>query len=231
MDFEGLELSDELKAQIEERVSAETTGLIKKRDELLGKQVKTKADFRALQEQTNGIFDKLGIKSYDELDDALSAQNGNADAGKKTEIELKRYQRELESAQNDKNAVFNQLSSTVIDGQIKSELLKAGVKSEMVDALSLQFKTKDKFQLVKDDNGNYSPVNSLGLSPIEAVSEWVKTDESKVWRSAPANIGGGSQGANGGGVKSYKGMSLTEIEGLTDRNEIIKAMKENGFMK
>lgn len=226
--FEGIELDDSIKETLQARFQEQTSGLISKKDELLGKQVKTKTQLRELEERQKGLFDKLGINSYDDIDELTSRLHGDANQPQKSELELKRLQRQLDEIGKEKENYYNQLSSTVIDNQLKAEFLKGGVKPELVDALALQFKNTNQFQLVKDDNGNLVPANSIGLSPVEAVNEWIKTDVSAVWRSAPLNQGSGSQGAQG---KGQGKLSMDEIGKIQDSSTRIKALRENGFLK
>ena len=229
--LDGMDLDDDLKASIEEKIRAETEGLISKRDELLGKVTKNNKKLREMELNNTNLFDKLGITDYSEIDDLVIKGEKSKDDDDLTARELKKLENKLNEVLSEKEHLKAQFSKNTINNSLKADLLKAGVKSEMVDALSLSLINKTKFELVKDESGNFQAINEVGITPAEFVESWAKSEESKIWRNAPQTVGGGSAGSASKGKVGFVGMSFDDIANIKDSHDRKKAMQENGYIK
>jgi hypothetical protein len=116
----------------------------------------------------------------EELTDKL----GKAEGLSKKEIE------KLTKQLQDKDGA---LQKYLIEANLSSELAKAGVKPEYMDASKALLRMS---ATLKAENGDYVPM--IGDKPLaEHVAEWAKGEQGKHFISASANSGGGAGGGDG----------------------------------
>lgn len=147
----------------------------------------------ALQSQVAELTDKLG----------------------KTE---KSYKAEFEKLNGQLNEKSSALDRFVLDGSLTNELIKANVKKEFIDASKALLKGQAKLEF-KDG----SPVVMIDGKPLtDAIKGWTESEQGKHFIQAPANSGGGGEGANGVGGQGAKSGDL--VGSKSDRLKSIAGM-------
>lgn len=181
----NLDLSEEVKAKIVEEYKADITGLKNKNSELLGslKNSKTK-----LSE-----FEGIDTEEYK----TLKADKAKFEENKL--LEEKRYTELLAKKEEDSKKLTETIA--ILNNEKKSnvltnELIKAGVKPELVDIAKSYFGSK---ATLKDDGKVV--IGDKELS--ETISEWSNSEVGKTFIKAVANNGGGT-GSSAEGIKGKK---------------------------
>jgi len=208
-DPKDLDTKAALKAAIEEAVTEATTGLVAKNTELLGKLKKaTKdaqidpAEHQALQTELDDVKTKL-----------TEALKATKEAAKQAEKDRKALEKE---------AGF--VSHLLVDNGLSEALLKSGIKPEMTKAVKAMLASQ--VTLKADGDKRIAVVGDKLLSDF--VSEWSKSDEGKVFVSAPDNRGGGAPGG-GDGKGEQKTMARTAFDALSDVRKM-EFMKAGGVL-
>ena len=187
-----MEITPEIKALIDSAVADATSGLVKKRDELLN-EVKTlrknseikPEDFQKLKEENDALTDKL-------------AEQAKA---------VKEAQTIAEKATKALQAESAAVSKMLIDNGLTEAMAAAGVKPELTKAAKALFASQ---AAIKADGDTRQAL--IGDKPIaEFISEWAKSDEGKHFVSAPANSGGGAEGGSRSG-QTAKTMSRADFD-------------------
>lgn len=193
IDLSSPEVKEAIKAAVEEA----TSGLIKKRDELLGEVKKLRKNSEIDPDEFNRLREE-----NDELQGKLTeAQKA------KTKAETD-AQKAIKQAEAESGAV----SRLLVDNGLTESLTKAGVKPEYLKAAKAMF--ANQVQVVQDGENRVAKVGDKALSDF--VSAWAQGDEGKHFVSAPDNSGGGAGGNKGAGTK-------VNVQGKVDGTEAERA--------
>lgn len=171
IDLSSPEVKEAIKAAVEEA----TSGLIKKRDELLGEVKKLRKNSEIDPEE----FNRLREENEELQGKVTEAQK----AAKKASDDA---QKAIKQAEAESSAV----SKLLVDNGLTESLTKAGVKPEYLKAAKAMFASQ--VQVIAEGDSRVAKVGDKAL--FEFVSSWAQSDEGKHFVSAPANSGGGSQG-------------------------------------
>jgi len=184
--------SPEGKAAIKAAVEEATSGLIKKRDELLNEvktlrknsEIKPEA-YQALKDENDALNDKL-------------AETGKA---------LKVAQSDTEKATKALQAESAAVSKMLIDNGLTEAITAAGVKPELAKAAKAMFASQATIKA--DGETRAAVIGDKSLSDF--VTEWSKSDEGKHFVQAPENSGGGANGGSGRADTSQNQTSTQKI--------------------
>lgn len=203
IDLSSPEVKEAIKAAVEEA----TSGLIKKRDELLGEVKKLRKNSEIDPEE----FNRLREENEELQGKVTEAQK----AAKKASDDA---QKAIKQAEAESSAV----SKLLVDNGLTESLTKAGVKPEYLKAAKAMF--ANQVQVVQDGESRVAKVGDKALSDF--VTSWAQGDEGKHFVAAPANSGGGSQGSKPGaaGAKTVK---RAEFDAM-DQAERLGFAKEGG---
>lgn len=175
----------EVQAAIKAAVDEATSGLLKKRDELLGEVKKLRKnseidpeDYQRLKEENEELQGKVT--------EAQKAAKKAADDAQKA----------LKQAETESSAVRQLL----VENGLNEALTKAGVKPEYLKAAKAMF--ANDVQVVQEGESRIAKVGDKALTDF--VAGWAQSDEGKHFVSAPANSGGGANG----GVKGGQGAGV-----------------------
>lgn len=196
----------EVQAAIKAAVDEATSGLLKKRDELLGEVKKLRKN------------SEIDPEDYQRLKDENEELQGKVtEAQKATKKAADDAQKALKQAETESSAVRQLL----VENGLNEALTKAGVKPEYLKAAKAMF-AKD-VQVIADGENRVAKVGDKALTDF--VSEWAQSDEGKHFVTAPAN--------SGGGASSGKGGNLTPSKKASEMNPAEKAafIKEHGIDK
>ena len=205
----------------------DTTGLEKKRDELLG-EVRSLKDLKASLEGKYKPFEGLDpeevktalerFKSPDKFKDDDPRLNSLS-------LELKQIKGQLETERAEKEKANRILEDKEKTALIKAAIEDAGFELSYHKVLTTDF--KQQAQLKRDENGKVSVVMANGENVID-ISEYAKafakSEEGKPFLPRPINSGVGARGTSGGAA----GASFS-VEGLRDpakRREAFKQIQE-----
>ncbi|HWS73667.1 MAG TPA: hypothetical protein VN324_00865 [Quisquiliibacterium sp.] len=171
----------EVKALLEEAISAATEALSAKNRELLGevKTLKAKAKGADIDPAEHAALQS----KVEELTDALD----KATKTSKAEVE------KLTKALSTKDAALTQ---HLIDAGLTDALAKAGVAPHYLTAAKAMFKGQ---AALKAEGDQYQAL--IGDKPLaDAIAAWAQSDEGKHFVAAPASSGGGASGGASGGA-------------------------------
>ena len=190
MDINEVLASEEGKAAIAKAVEEATSGLVAKRDELLGDNKKLKGDLKSFQDQLDEI------KSAKEQAEVEAAEK-SGDIEKIKENLTRAHQKELEKYQSQLQDKDSKLHGLLVDNGLTDALSKAGVAPQHLDVVKAYIKSQHKAEITEQDGGVVAQLDGKPLTDF--VSEWSQGDQGKHYIAAPNNGGGGANGANGGG--------------------------------
>lgn len=193
IDLSSPEVKEAIKAAVEEA----TSGLIKKRDELLGEVKKLRK---------NSEIDPEDYQRLKEENDELHGKVTEAQKAAKKAID------EAAKATKQAEAESGAVSKLLVDNGLNEALAKAGVKPEYLKAAKKML--AENVQVVQDGENRVAKVGDKALSDF--VSAWAQSDEGKHFVSAPDNSGGGASGGNRGGTKA-------NVQGKVDGTEAERA--------
>lgn len=205
----------------------DTTGLEKKRDELLG-------EVRSLKDKYSSIEGKY--KAFEGLDPeevkTALERFKNPDKFKEDDprltslsLELKQIKGQFEAERAEKEKMNRILEDKEKSDRIAAALKEAGIDPAYYDVLITQY--KQSAILKKDESGRSSLVVDNGTSVLDIgdyMKEFAKSDKGKPFMPKATNTGAGARGTSGGA----SGSSLT-IESLRDpakRKEALKEIKD-----
>lgn len=182
--------SPEVKAAIKAAIDEATSGLIAKRDELLGEVKK----LRKGQEISPDDYQKLKDEN-DDLNDKLVEANKS----------IKLVTSEIEKERKAKEGESKFVQQLLIENGLTEALQKANVKPELAKAAKALFAGQAQ---IKIDGENRSAL--IGDKAIaDYIGEWAKSDEGKHFVLAPINGGGD---ASGGGNNKPVAKTATRAE-------------------
>lgn len=206
---------DEAMALLEEHGQ----GLVSKRDELLTEVKKLKEKLRA--------FDGIDPKEAKEMKERMeeleqTASKGSKDVEAAVQRTEAKYKKELEKVTTALAAEQKVTTQLLVENGLTDALTKVGVvKAGLQYARAF---LAPRVQIEADGEQRVAKIGEKKLA--EAVAEWAKTDEAKLFIQASASTGGGASGGAGGG-SSAKQMARTEFEKLSPADQM-KYAKEGG---
>lgn len=186
-------------------VDKEVNGLKKKNEELLGKLKNGKvsqAELIELQSQLKEIEDEK----------LRAAEDWNA-------LE-KNLRKEMDKLKGEYETRESQYTRAITERDLVSELVKANVKPEFLEAVKAMHGTKVQYVEGKVVVGE-KPLN-------EFVSEWANSDEGKHFIAAPKNNGGGAPGGRGGSGQNV--ITRAQFETMKPRAQSDFLLKEGGVV-
>ena len=192
---------EELQVQFDE-LKAEKEAVNSKNKELLGELKKVKMQNK-----------EVDIEKYLQMQDDLDTL--------KTEHDklLKTSKIDSEKMATSLKAKDDALRNHLIEEGLTSNLAKAGVKPEFLEASKALLRTK---ALLKEENGAYQAL--LGDKPLtDGIAEWV-SGEGKHFIQASGGSGGGASGSNGGNNDLRKYFDKTSPDfSLTKQAEVYQS--------
>ncbi len=114
------------------------------------------------------------------------------------------------------------LSKHLIDAGLTDALVKAGVRTELLDAVKALHQSKAS---INAKDGTYEALID-GKPLSEFVTTWAQSDQGKHFVAAQQNAGGGSQG--GGGKGGAKTMTRAEYDAKAAAGEDLGAFFRDG---
>jgi len=196
IDLSAPEVQDAIKAAVEEA----TSGLIKKRDELLKevKEARKKAeispdDYAKIRDEYDALSEK-----FNEAQKALKAKDSEIEKLKKS------YESESKAVQ-----------SLLVDNGINDALTNARILPEFSKAVKAMF--KDQATIKIDGDTRSALIGDKSIKDF--ISEWAGSDEGKHFTEARLNAGGGAKGGSGQG-QSAKTITRTEFRALPPQQKI-----------
>lgn len=198
--------SPEVKQAIADAVAEQTSGLVAKRDELLGKIKKL---------QQGQQIDPADLAAVEAERDELKAKLAAADkAAKKTAADL-------EAATKRAAEIDTAYANTLRDSALTDALAKAGVTSPAL-LKAAKALLKDGVQVVDVDGKRVVKAGDVDLD--KHITEWAGSDEGKYFVAAPEHNGGGSQGGRGSNETGNKDWNAASTK---DRVALLKAKNPN----
>lgn len=185
-DLNGLELPDELKAQLLDAANKRASGLVTKNEELLSKLSTTKIQAK----ENQSASEKLAAMEALQEQQALEAKQNYDDALSMVKSQSQKQIEELSARVTD---FENKERDSAISKGINDALTEMRVNPLHQELVSTYF--KQQAQLV---DGKVT-IGDKSLS--DAMAEWSETDQGKSVRLAPDN----SNGNGNGGLSSRKG--------------------------
>lgn len=215
----------------------EIQGLVKKKDELLGKLAKLK-EHKVSEDQRKIIsaLDELEIRDYNDFEDFLDNLKGTGDEGQKQissdlERELKRKQKELDKhvqsirdIEEKYKVEHGRRLSSLKQAELTKALKKVNIKDTAFDMAYAHFNANSKVEEDEDGNIAILATDELGSSIDSFIEEWSKTDSAKDFIQKPINVGAGI------GVTSSDGSKTTftraDLQDPETRKKMAERMKK-----
>ncbi|WP_442577854.1 hypothetical protein ACSBOB_20115 [Mesorhizobium sp. ASY16-5R] len=187
----------------QEKIAAETGGLKTKNTELMD-------EVKGLKKKFEGI-DPDEVKRLKEED--RNKKDKDADP-----VELRKriegeFTPKLTAAEKRAEEAEAKLNGTIVDNQLTSALVEAGVAKEFLRAVKADLSSTRKVE-VKDDG-----VIVDGKPVADFVKGWAAAD-GKAFISAGSHSGGGAGGGGGGGAGSKKLSQMSAAEKAAHMTEI-----------
>lgn len=186
-------MSEENKAAeddaVAKAVAEATAGLKAKNDELLGKLKADKAERESMKAQ----LDEL-VAAKEEAETAAAEKAGDVDSVKKqlTDKHIKELEK-LNATLEGERQVNRKL---LVDNGLTAALTEAGVAKEYLPAAKALLQSTNDIELADNDGQRVALVGGAALKDF--VSGWAQSDQGRHFVAAPANSGGGAQGASSG---------------------------------
>lgn len=193
-DLAGLELPDEVKAQLVEAANKRASGLVSKNEELLSKLTTTKTQAKESQSAVEKLAAMEALQEQRELE---AKQNYD----QALELIKSKSQKEIEELASELSEYKTRERNSTINKSINDVLTENRVNPLHQEYVSSYF--KQQAQLV---DGKVM-IGDKSLSDF--ASEWAESDAGKAVRLAPENTGGN---ASGGQNVSGSGKNLTDAE-------------------
>ena len=195
-DLAGIEVSDEVKAQLLIAANKRAAGLSAKNGDVIGTNTALKAQVAKLEQ------DALDIKraAAEAANDVVELNRINAEESAKNLTSAKEQALLLEKENIE---IKSNLTRLLIDGGLSDALdvarINPALKAGAVAMLRAGAMLTDGKAMIGDK------------SLSDAVTEWANSDVGKSYCLAPNNSGGNANGGGGGGQgKSFAEMTLTE---------------------
>ena len=194
-------------------------GIVTKRDELLEEVKRLKTKLRTF----DGI-DPAEVKDMKERMEELeeAASKGSKDVEAAVQRTEAKYKKELEKAQAGLAAEQKVTTQLLVENGLTDALAKVGVTEAGLKFARAFF--APQVQIEVDGDQRVATIGEKKLA--EAVAEWAKTDEAKLFIRASVSTGGGASGGAGGG-SSAKQMARAEFEKLSPADQMT-FVKEGG---
>jgi len=192
------------KDAVAKAVAEATAGLKNKNDELLGK-LKAKA---TELDDIKSRLDELD-KAKEEAEAAAAEKAG--DVNKIREQLESKHKREMEKLSASLDAEKSVNHKLLVDNGLTNALTEVGVSKDYLPAARALIQTSNSIELTDIDGQRVAQIN--GTSLTDHVAAWAQSDSGKHFVAAPANSGGGAQGA-GGANGSTKTMSRAQFQEL-----------------
>ena len=194
-DFDGLDLSDEVKAQLIGAANKRAQGLASKNEELLGKLSSSKN----LASDSQGAAEELAVlKALQQQQELESKQHYDA----ALDLNSEKYTKQINELAEKVNLFETKERDSMINKGINDALTDMRVNPLHQELVSTYF--SQKAQLV---DGQVT-IGDKSLS--EAISAWSETDQGKSVRLAPDNSGGDSFGGHKSGSGDESKMTTAE---------------------
>jgi hypothetical protein len=173
------------------------------------------------------VFDGIDPEEHKSMAEELEALR--AGSGKDVESAVQRatgkLQKELEKTGNLLLAEKAAVNRLLIDNGLTASLAAVGVTEAGMRFVKAAFIP----QAVVESDGD-ERVAVIGGKPLQdAVKEWAKTDEAKLFIRAQASSGGGANGGAGGGSVSAKTMKKSAFGALSPQDRMA-FMKSGGTL-
>lgn len=188
--------SPEFKAAVKEAVEEATSGLIAKRDELLGEVKK----LRKGQQVDPAEVEKIEAERDAARAEAAEAKKALGKATKAAEDATKK----LADADSREQRLL-------VDNGLNEALAKAGVNNPAL-AKAAKALLVAQAQVVADGEARVVKIGDKALA--DAVNEWAGTDEGKHFVTAASSTGGNSQGGGNKGGGAAKSVTRTAFNSM-----------------
>lgn len=220
-----LDLSDDVKAHPKIKAMSNAMDRLKTDKN----ELKTKLD--AAEEKIENIPEDFDLTEYEalkagggkdqpDLDAIRAAAEKQAEA--KSQRTIDKLTKELGDVTGDRDTLKGSLNDRVIDGELTSVLVEAGVEAESLDIAKAALRYKHKFLVENSDNreipmveGEYGPV-----AIKDFVKEWAEGPASKPFIAGPRGGDAGGNGGRSGNVTTNPWAEKTR--NLTAQGEILK---------
>ncbi|MDN3273384.1 hypothetical protein QWJ07_03955 [Frankia sp. RB7] len=198
VDVNSQEFKDAVTAAVKTQVDEVAGGLKSKNDELLG--------------EVKGLKEKL--KSFDGVDadeyKTLKTEKRTKDDKNSDPVELRQriegeFTPKVEAANQRAEAAEGKLKQHIIDSQLTTSLLEAGVAKEFLPAAKALLQSSRKIDV--SDSGAV-----VDGKPVAEFAKTWATSDGKPFIAAADNNGGGSKGGSGGGAAGKKASEMTRAE-------------------
>ena len=230
------------KAELERQFKEETEGLVKKKDELLGKLTKKEeaaAKYAEISQvlETNGIESTeletllYKIKHPEANEEIVELQRSKTKAERDLALkmsEIDSFQRTVEEKENAIKNSENFIRELLINSALTSALSEHGFQH--IEYILPAIIQKSKAVVEPTEDGKYRAVADDGSTLKEWVVRFKETEEGKSLRGVPTTVGGGSPGSKGTGMnKSWGEMNIQERTNLYKQNpSLYERLKEKG---
>lgn len=194
----------------------EIKGLLDKKDELLGQLRKVKDERESLKKR----LDEIDIDEYIDLKNSKAK---NSDKDNDLSRKLEKLTAELEAERKARTETEAEYNNTLISQALTAEIADKFDPAHRA-ILTEAFLRKAK---IENENGKKTVViddGKYGLPVNEFFKSFAESEQGKPYLIKPVNSGAGSQQLSGKAK-----FTLDEIEKMPNREERLKAMKENGL--
>lgn len=194
----------------------EIKGLLDKKDELLGQLRKVKDERESLKKR----LDEIDIDEYIDLKNSKAK---NSDKDNDLSRKLEKLTAELEAERKARTETEAEYNNTLISQALTAEIADKFDPAHRA-ILTEAFLRKAK---IENENGKKAVViddGKYGLPVNEFFKSFAESEQGKPYLIKPVNSGAGSQQLSGKAK-----FTLDEIEKMPNREERLKAMKENGL--
>jgi hypothetical protein len=220
---EEVSAEDKIKQIIAEH-EADTRGLVQKKDELLGKEVKLKEQIAAF-EKANGEYETKISEMAEQIKKANPEAHKQfyetqlADAKAKYDAEIQKVAAERDSY---KQSHFKSLRDKAIENGIKDLTFVPGLK----DGFVARVLSMNDFQ-PEQIEGDWKFLNKDHHTIEEALNSFALTQEGKAYIANPST-GGGARGSSGGmSFGNQKQVSSQQLDTMSDE-QIMKFALDGG---
>ena len=194
----------------------EIKGLLDKKDELLRQLRKVKDERESLKKR----LDEIDIDEYIDLKNSKAK---NSDKDNDLSRKLEKLNAELEAERKARTETEAEYNNTLISQALTAEIADKFDPAHRA-ILTEAFLRKAK---IENENGKKTVViddGKYGLPVNEFFKSFAESEQGKPYLIKPVNHGAGSQQLSGKAK-----FTLDEIEKMPNREERLKAMKENGL--
>lgn len=207
-DIRATESDDDAAQLLTEAVEQSEAGLKANRDKVLGELKQLKKSYGDVSPED---IEQMRAQ-IEELEEAQGKAANADELVKRTEA---KYQRELEKLQGKLQQSEGEITTLLRDRGLTDALAKAGVTEKGLEYARAYF--APKVEIESDGEGRTATIDGRPLH--EAVADWAKSEDAKMFLRANANTGGGASGGTGG-TSGAKQMARVEFEKLTPQDQM-----------